>query len=173
MTDIIEEKASLQQVVADAVAAVGVEFVGCELLGGEDGGRILRVYIDADGGVNVEACQLVSRQIDMSMEVIEPPLITGHYQLEVSSPGVQRPLFTLEHYQRFVGQQIQVKLLPSGESKARRRYLGKLVAVEDQNIVVQCDEDETVSLPFAQIESGKLKVDWTELLKSAKRKKDK
>lgn len=173
MTDDIDKKVNLEKIITDAVSAAGVEYVGYELLGGEDGGRILRVYIDAEGGVGVDVCQLVSRQIDMSMEVIDPPLISGHYQLEVSSPGVQRPLFTLEHYSRFIGSNVQIKLLPMGESKARRRYLGKIVKVDNEIISLQLEDGEEIDLEFAKIESGKLKVDWDELLKAAKSKKDK
>lgn len=166
-----EKVATLDEIISTAVAAAGFEMVGYNILGGESGGKILRIYIDSPSGVNLDACQKVSYQIGVSMDVIEPPLISGKYQLEVSSPGVQRPLFTIEHYTQFIGKQVQIKLNPGVDPSSRRRYVGEIISVVDNNIHLKDEDGSEAILLFSQIESGRLKVDWDELLKESKAKK--
>ena len=150
-------------IIQQAVEAAGFEFVGIQDLG-QDGARIVRVYIDSERGITLDDCQKVSKQISMSLDVTEPEPITGRYQLEVSSPGIERPLFTLDHYKKVIGKRLQIKLLPQSVVRARRRYAGKLMAIEDENILLQTEEEDLpVKIAYVEIESAKLKADWNKI----------
>ena len=114
----------IQQLTQPTVEALGYEFVGCEFHAwGRD--SVLRIYIDKPGGITVDDCQKVSHQVSAVLDVEDP--ISGEYHLEISSPGIDRPLFTLEHYQRFVGHPIDLTLTVAQEG--RRRYKGQLEEV--------------------------------------------
>jgi len=129
---------------------MGYELVGIEFAGGERGG-LLRIYIDHPEGIGVDDCQQVSYQVSGLLDVEAP--IPGHYTLEVSSPGLDRPLFDREHYQRFAGQRIRVRMaIPQG---GRRKFEGLLQGLEEAYVVLEQD-GETVKLPLAEIEQARL-----------------
>ncbi|HEX4881027.1 MAG TPA: ribosome maturation factor RimP [Porticoccaceae bacterium] len=132
-----------------------VQSFGCELWGVEfsAAGRrgLLRVYIDKEGGIEIGDCEKVSRQLDSMLDVENP--ILGEYTLEVSSPGLDRPLYDLEQFRRFVGHEVSVKLRKAFEG--RRKYQGALTAIEDDEIVMVSGEHEYV-FPFADIERANL-----------------
>src|SRR5437870_3087505 len=110
----------LNQIIAPAVAALGYELVGCELA--QDSGRqILRVYVDGENGITLDGCAAVSRQISAVLDVEDP--IKGRFLLEVSSPGLERPLFSLAHYQRFIGHKAKLRLRQPQED-GRRNFTG-------------------------------------------------
>lgn len=96
----------LQQSLEPVVTGLGYELLGIEW---HNQGKhsLLRVYIDHENGIGIEDCETVSRQLSAFMDVED--LIPGHYRLEVSSPGLDRPLFTLEHFARFIGEAVKVK----------------------------------------------------------------
>ncbi len=95
----------------------------------------VRLYIDKEGGVTIDDCSDVSRQVSAIFDVEDP--IADKYNLEVSSPGLDRPLFTLAHYQRFVGREIVVHLrIPMLD---RRKWQGELVSVEGDLITLKVD----------------------------------
>jgi ribosome maturation factor RimP len=133
------------------VEALGFEFWGIEYIA-QGNNSVLRVFIDGENGIHVDDCALVSRQISGIMDVEDP--ITSEYNLEVSSPGVDRPLFTLEHYKRYVGEFVDVKLRYAFEG--RRKFKGKLVGIEDdEDIVVHVDDHEYL-LPIDAIDKASL-----------------
>lgn len=124
----------LNRLIEPAVEAVGFEFVGLEyIVQGRQ--SVLRIFIDHADGITVDNCADVSRQVSAVLDVEDP--ISGHYNLEVSSPGYDRPLFKLEHFSRFVGE--EVKLRSHVPVEGRRNFRGKLVAVEGDNIVLEVD----------------------------------
>lgn len=128
----LEQK--LQELVQDSICDLGFELVGIEC---QRSGRYLtvRLFIDKEGGVTVDDCADVSRQVSAIFDVEDP--ITDKYNLEVSSPGLDRPLFTLAHYQRFIGQDIVVHLrIPVAD---RRKWQGKLEKVEGDMITLIVD----------------------------------
>ncbi len=132
------------------VAAIGYELLGIELT--QNGhGSILRVYIDKDGGIDVDDCVAVSHQLTGILDVEDP--ISGHYDLEVSSPGLDRPLFTIEQYKKFIGETVKVKLYE--KQNGRKRFVGVLHAVNDEEVVINC-EDEEYKVPFRLIERARL-----------------
>ncbi|MCZ6804531.1 MAG: ribosome maturation factor RimP [Proteobacteria bacterium] len=132
------------------VAAIGYELLGIELNQNGDG-SILRVYIDKEGGIMVDDCVLVSQQLTGLLDVEDP--ITGNYELEVSSPGLDRPLFTLEQFNKFVGEMVKLKLYE--KHNGRKRFVGILKSVDNAEIAIDCD-DEEYNVPFRLIERARL-----------------
>lgn len=138
----------LRQLLAPAVEALGYELWGLEYqVHGRN--KLLRVYIDSENGINVDDCAAASRQMSAVLDVEDP--IAGEYVLEVSSPGMDRPLFTLDQYRHYVGESIQLRLRSAYEG--RRKFSGRLVAVEDDEIVLAVDEHEYL-LPIELIEKA-------------------
>lgn len=112
---------------------------------------LLRVYIDHEEGITVDQCAEVSRQISAVMDVEDP--IAHNYTLEVSSPGMDRPLFTLEQFAAYVGEWVEVRLRAPFEG--RRKFKGVLTAIEDQDICVTVDGSDYL-LPVESIERANI-----------------
>lgn len=132
-----------------------VEDLGCELWGIEcqRAGRFMtvRLFIDKEGGVTIDDCSDVSRQVSAILDVEDP--IADKYNLEVSSPGLDRPLFTLAHYERFVGRDVVVHLrIPMFD---RRKWQGKLESVEGDLITLIVD-NEPRQFAFGNIQKANL-----------------
>jgi ribosome maturation factor RimP len=143
-------KHSLNDLLAPVVSGLGYEFVGLEFM--PQGGRsLLRIYIDSESGVNLDDCERVSHQVSGVLEVEDP--IRGQYILEVSSPGADRPLFTREHYERFVGRRVKIRLVMA--VNGQRNFTGVLQGLRGDNVVVMEDNKE-IEIPFGQIDKGKL-----------------
>ncbi|HKZ10419.1 MAG TPA: ribosome maturation factor RimP [Rhodanobacteraceae bacterium] len=150
--------------VAPALAELGLECLGVEWNAGHGGG-LLRVYIDSlqhDGdaanAVSVDDCEAASREISALLDVEDP--IPGHYVLEVSSPGIERPLFNAAQFGRFVGEEAKVTLkLPR---EGRRRMRGKIAAVEGKRIGMDVDGTR-IDIAEDEIESAHLVPDWNAL----------
>lgn len=138
----------LHDLIAPAVTALGYEMWGLEYLthGGE---TVLRVFIDSENGINVDDCAAVSHQASAVLDVEDP--ISGEYNLEVSSPGMDRPLFTLDQFQRYSGEQVKIRLRAPFEG--RRNFSGRLVGVEADEVVVAVDEHEYL-LPIELIDKA-------------------
>ncbi|OOF59241.1 ribosome maturation factor RimP [Rodentibacter myodis] len=116
-----------------------VEDLGCELWGIEcqRTGRFMtvRLFIDKEGGVTVDDCADVSRQVSAILDVEDP--IADKYNLEVSSPGLDRPLFTLAQFERYIGQDIVIHLrIPMMD---RRKWQGKLERIENDMLTLNVD----------------------------------
>ena len=142
---------SLTRLARSVVEPMGYELVGVEFFQRGTGGAILRVYIDADAGITLDDCTAVSHQISGVLDVEDP--IQGHYDLEVSSPGLDRPLFSVAHYERFRGSRAKVKLVSKLEG--RRNFEGVLGGVRDELLLLEVD-GEVRELPVAMIESARL-----------------
>ena len=113
---------------------------------------LLRVYIDREQGIQLEDCTAVSRQISALLDVEDP--ISGHFNLEVSSPGLDRPLRKAEDYERFVGESVKIKLgMPTLEGQ--RNFTGKLLGLKDNEVVLEVD-GETHYLPLGGIDKARL-----------------
>jgi ribosome maturation factor RimP len=160
MTEKANEIAAL---LVPTVHSLGLELLGVEYLPAP-GGALLRIYIDvpADAAdermVGIEDCEAVSREVSAQLDVSDP--ITSHYTLEVSSPGVDRPLFTAAQFERFVGETAKVTLkLPQD---GRRRLQGVIVSVDANQITFDVD-----GAPFAvvidNVEKARLVPDWAAL----------
>lgn len=140
----------LTRLLEPAVERLGYELSDLELrVGGRDG--LIRVFIDKPEGVGLADCETVSRQIGAVLDVEDP--VPGHYVLEVSSPGLDRKLTKPAHFQRFVGEDVRLKLRFPVEG--RRNFRGKLTAASEERIEVEVD-GQSHSLPIATVESARL-----------------
>lgn len=160
MSDKATEIAELLQ---PTVQALGLELLGVEYLPAA-GNATLRLYIDVSQAerqnrvVNIEDCEAVSREVSAQLDVQDP--ISDHYTLEVSSPGVDRPLFNAAHFARFIGEEVKVVLkLPQ---EGRRRVQGHIVSVEGDRITLAFDNRQ---LTFAadNLDKARLMPDWVAL----------
>jgi ribosome maturation factor RimP len=126
--------------------------LGCELVDLDLNPGLVRIFVDRVGGVRIEDCERVSREVSALLDVEDP--IPTAYRLEVSSPGFDRVLRTSAHFERFVGARVWVELTVPREG-GRRRYTGRLAAVEGEGITLEVD-DQTVSVQFREIGKAKL-----------------
>jgi ribosome maturation factor RimP len=153
----------IAELLSPTVSALGLELLGIEYLPAP-GGATVRLYIDmpqADADtrhVGIEDCEAVSREVSAQLDVEDP--ITGNYTLEVSSPGLDRPLFGAAQFARFVGESAKVVLkLPQD---GRRRLQGKIERVEGSIITFALEAGEFV-VDAANIEKARLMPDWIAL----------
>ena len=141
---------SLNEMLTAPVEALGYEFVGVEFIrAGKN--SVFRIFIDSESGIVVDDCALVSRQVSAILDVEDP--IKEEYTLEVSSPGVDRPLFTIEHYQQFVGEEIKVKLKMPVNGAFNMK--GKIVSVENKMITLNF-AGEILTLSFDNIRKANI-----------------
>lgn len=153
-------KTTLEELVAPLVADLGYEFVGLEYQSNPKH-RLLRIYIDRDdGGVNLDDCERVSREVSALLDVEDP--INGQYSLEVSSPGIDRPLFTPEQFASFRGEQAKVQL--HAPENGRRKLRGVIVRVEGNTLTVAENGLET-EVSIDNIQKAHLTPDLDQVLK--------
>ncbi|MCB1869339.1 MAG: ribosome maturation factor RimP [Gammaproteobacteria bacterium] len=136
-----------------AIEGMGYELVGVEYLhkGGSGGGGLLRIYIDNPDGITLEDCSRVSHQVSGILDVEDP--IRENYNLEVSSPGLDRPLFGRRDFQRFAGNRVTLKLRT--KISGQRRFKGELQGIDDDDVLLAVD-DEVFRLPLDQIDKARL-----------------
>ncbi len=144
----------LETLFAPVIESMGYELVGVEYqLNGSYG--TLRVYIDREQGVSLDDCAEISHQVSAILDVEDP--IQQAYDLEISSPGLDRPLFRLADYERFTGNMVKIKLTMGVDG--RRNFKGSLLGVSDsQEVLVEVDGTE-FRLPFADIAKANLVAD--------------
>jgi len=129
----------IQSLIAPVVESLECELVGIEYA--RQGKRsLLRIYIDKENGVDVKDCQRISHQLSGVLDVED--IIKEQYQLEVSSPGLDRPLYTLAHFERFAGRMAKLTLV--SPIKGQRKFKGTLEGVEEDQVIVNIGEDELV-----------------------------
>jgi len=140
----------LAKLLEPTVVRLGYELADLEVrLGGKGG--VVRVFIDKPDGIGLDDCEKVSRAVSAILDVEDP--VPGNYDLEVSSPGLDRKLTKVEHFQRFMGENVKVSLRFPKEG--RRRFRGTLVSADDENIVVEVD-GESHSLALSMIDTARL-----------------
>lgn len=148
----------LTELVASAVEPLGYELLGLEYLP-QGHHSLLRVYIDSPNGITLDDCEKASRQVGAVLDVEDP--IKGEYSLEMSSPGLDRPLFTLEHYEQFTGSKVKLRLHVGIDG--RRKYTGVIKGVEDEQVVIAVLENdaekEIIRIPLQNIEKANLLVE--------------
>lgn len=143
----------LQPLVED----LGYEFVGV-VQSSNPKNAVLAIYIDTPDGIAVEDCEKVSREAAALLDVEDP--ISGHFNLEVSSPGLDRPLFTLEHFNRFVGELVKITLF--GPVDGRRKFRGEILGTEESQVRIDQDGVE-VTLDLRNIAKARLVPDYDNL----------
>ena len=140
----------LENMLEPVVISMGYEFVGLEYLS-QGRHSVLRVYIDSVKGISVDDCADVSYQLSAVLDVEDP--IHGEYNLEVSSPGLDRPLFKLAHYEQFIGEEVKFRTHRPQTSKGQRKFKGIIEAVHNQSIIFSI-EGESLSIPFDEIDKA-------------------
>jgi ribosome maturation factor RimP len=142
--------AVIDDLVSPIVLALDLELWGCELVR-QGKYSLIRIYIDRESGVDISDCEKVSRQVSAVFDVEEP--ITEEYTLEVSSPGLERPLFRLEQFRKYVGSIIQLRM--KNPQDGRKKFKGDLVRVDDDSIVLSIDGGE-VEFQYTDIDKANL-----------------
>lgn len=140
----------LVNLIEPIVEGLGYECVGIEYNPHPRHG-LLRIYIDNEQGILVDDCSRVSHQISGMLDVEDP--IQGNYQLEISSPGEDRPLFKPEQFERFTGRLVQVNLFSPIEK--RKKITGLILKVEGRNIFLQ-EGDHVFEVPFQAMSKARL-----------------
>lgn len=142
------KESALYDMLEPVVAELGFVLWGVEFLA-QGRSSTLRVYIDHADGVGVDDCAAVSRQASALLDVEDP--ISGEYVLEVSSPGMDRPLYTLEQFTAYVGSLVKLRLRMPIEG--RRKFIGRLSAVNENEIALQVEETEYL-LPLDAVDKA-------------------
>lgn len=144
--------AELLQLLSPTINDMGYELWGCEYLS-QGKHSLLRIYIDKADGIGIDDCQQVSKQVSALLDVEDP--IPGNYDLEISSPGIPRPLFSYGQYQRYIGYIVQVKIFKPVNGK--RKVLGIIVSANENAVVLDIN-GEHQELLFSNIVKANLTV---------------
>ena len=142
--------ARLRELIEPVVTALGFRLWGIQYIAGAKHSTV-RIFIDSADGISVDHCAQVSRQVSSVFDVEDP--IAGEYTLEVSSPGMDRPLFELAQYAESVGEQVKIRLRSAFEG--RRNFTGLLAGVEGDDVVLVVDDEEYL-LPFELIDKANI-----------------
>jgi ribosome maturation factor RimP len=141
----------VQVLVAPILEAEGLELYDLQL-----DGPLLRVLVDRDGGADIDAIARVSRALSRALDEHDP--IDGHYTLEVSTPGLERPLRTPDHFARATGTTVKVKTRPGTEGE--RRVQGVITTADDTAVTVQDDAGQTHTVRYDDIERARTVFVW-------------
>jgi ribosome maturation factor RimP len=142
----------LEDLLEPVVSSMGYEFVGLEHIS-QGRHSILRIYIDKEQGVDVDDCAKISRQLSAVLDVEDP--IAGEYSLEVSSPGLSRPLFKLHQYGQFVGKEVKFRTLRPQLENGQRKFKGIIQEIDEKNVIFLVDQKQLI-VPFKEIEKANL-----------------
>ena len=148
----------LNKLLQPLVEDMGYEFIGLEYYANPKH-SVLRIYIDHENSVGIKDCELVSREIAALLDVKDP--IRSHYNLEVSSPGLDRPLFTPAHFSEFSGYEVQIKLF--APEHGRRKFSGPILSADENSVNIEQD-GLAVTLDFDNIAKAKLIPDYEKIL---------
>jgi ribosome maturation factor RimP len=140
----------LTELLRPAVEETGKSLLGVEYISAGNN-SILRLFIDHENGIDVDDCAEVSRQVGALLDVEDP--ISSEYNLEVSSPGVDRPLFDIAHFQAVIGEIVNIKL--SIPLNGRRKFKGPLVAIENNNLIIEVDSID-YEMPIGNVDKANL-----------------
>ena len=138
------------ELIEPTVTALGLELWGIEHL--QQGKySLLRIYIEREAGVAIEDCEQVSKQVSALLDVEDP--IAGKYTLEVSSPGLERPLFSARQFSQYIGSEVKLRL--HSPIQGRRKFKGKIVVVEGDSIRLQADGVD-YDLSFSDVDKANI-----------------
>ena len=140
----------VRELVEPLVAELGASVYDVEHTGG-----VLRILLQRDEGLDMSVITRATRAISAELDAADP--LPGSYTLEVSSPGLERPLRTLEHYRGAVGEQVKLKLRAGVQGD--RRVEGELVAVGEQDLTLRTDQGEQL-VPVADVERARTHLEW-------------
>lgn len=142
----------LEDLLEPVISSMEYEFVGLEYVS-QGRHSTLRVYIDSENGVGVDDCADVSRQLSAVLDVEDP--IASEYALEISSPGLNRPLFKLSQYEQFIGEEVKFKTIKPQLENGQRKFKGIIIGIEKDNVIFDI-ENESLSIPFNNIDKANI-----------------
>lgn len=145
-----KSEALIAELIGPTIEALGLELWGVEH-GKQGKFSLLRIFIDSEEGITIDDCEKVSRQVSAILDVEDP--ISGEYTLEVSSPGLERPLFNLSQFEQFIGDMVRIRT--RGPVEGRRKFKGTITAVVDDVVELAID-GETYRLPHGDIEKAEI-----------------
>ena len=148
-----KQNQALVKLLQPVIAALGYELLGIEQMN-QGRGSLVRVYIDRESGISLADCERVSEQATGVLDVEDP--IRGSYQLEISSPGLDRPLFTQEQCGRYIGRNVQLRL--RSKLEGRRKLNGRLLELHDNVLVIE-ESGARFDVPADMIERANLVAD--------------
>lgn len=132
-----DRKVEVEKAIKPILERMNLELVNIEFKK-EPRGFVLRIFLDKEGGIDLDTITQASEAISAVLDLIEP--ISGRYTLEVSSPGVERPLNKPENFKRFVGERVEIRT--EEPVAGRRKFTGILTGAKQENFTVRCDETE-------------------------------
>ena len=144
----------IRAIASDVARQMGLEFVHAEIVGTKRN-LTVRIFIDKPGGVTIEDCSNASREIEALLDADD--FIPTAYVLEVSSPGLDRQLYSLDDFRRFTGELAKVKV--ENEIDGQRNFTGTITAVEDETVIFEDATKGEVRIPYSQVSKANLKVD--------------
>lgn len=150
----------IEKIAEIAARDAGLELVHVEVAGT---GRkpTVRIYIDKPEGVTIEDCSNISLQVGKVLD--EEDFIPSAYMLEVSSPGLERGLYSLKDFEKFVGQMAKVKAVEA--INGQKNFRGTIVAVEGENVIFEDKINGSVSIPYKTVKKANLEIDFEEELR--------
>lgn len=155
---VLEKLSQIGNLAISVLDIQGLELVDVEFIK-EAGLWYLRYYVDKPGGVTLDDCQSVSNEISGRLDIEDP--IPQSYTLEVSSPGIERPLKNEKDFLRYIGSSVEIKTYEA--LKGKKAFNGTLKDFKDGNVVIE--GDTSLEIPFEKISSAKLKFNWNGALK--------
>ena len=156
------DRKTTEQIAAIA-ADEGLDLLATEVVGSGPK-SVLRLIVDSPDGVTLDQCSAVSRQTSALLDVEDP--ITHAFTLEVSSPGLDRKLYSADDYTRFSGERVTVRMRPS--YRELRVVTGELGGIENGVVLVTDDSNGVVHLPLDQVFETRIEVDWDAIMKEGK-----
>lgn len=159
--DLITER--VEKIAENSVKEADLELVHVEI-GGTGRKPTVRIFIDKPDGVTIEDCSAISLSVGKILD--EEDFIPSAYTLEVSSPGLERGLYSLKDFQKFAGQKAKMKV--KEPINGQKNFRGKISAVEDENVIFEDITSGTVNIPYRTVTKANLEVDFEEELKRKK-----
>jgi ribosome maturation factor RimP len=156
----IDVVARVTELVEPLAASLGLELAEVEY---KQEGRqmVLRLYIDRDGGVTLDDCSAVSRELAEILDVDD--FVQGHYSLEVSSPGLNRPLKKPSDFERYTGRLVKIRTfepLADDAGNMRKTFLGELMGFSDSIVRLKLNEGQTASIPLGKVAKANLEFEF-------------
>ena len=158
--------AKLTGLLQPLIEDLGYEFVGLEYSSNPKNPVVL-IYIDRPEGIAIEDCETVSREVAALLDVEDP--VPGHYNLEVSSPGLDRPLFSEEQFEQFAGETAAVTVYAPVDG--RRKFKGKIISAGDGEVRIEQDGEEVV-LEMSNVVKSRLVPDYDAILAARREETD-
>lgn len=153
----------VREIAARAAEESGLEFVYAETVGANKN-LTIRVFIDKKGGVTHEDCALISRNIETILD--DGDFFPAAYLLEVSSPGLERGLYSLKDFEKFVGHPAKVKT--ETPIDGQKNFRGRIIGIKDEAVIFEDKTKGTVCFPYSTVAKANLEIDLEQELKRAK-----